>query len=413
MSNCTTCGGILGDSLDLSMSGSPCGCPSSMDIYNPLQNDTDCCSVSSVNGQKGDVNITLQDLLGGTTLITSSDVLQILYNNFYTPAQQITINNSTHVIGHSNSGVTAGTYGSASVIPQITVNAQGHVTGVTGVTPEKPFVLSGDPTVVLPTGIPILPVVVNTGGPIAPGGVVSVKPTQLIPTTGDVIVTPVAATLTEPAKIVVGNVVINDLAGTYGSLTTFPKIEVNRVGKVIAAESIALPAGNVNQTEVYFIEPREYSNAGGTSETATITLPFTPLFPDDASTEGGLVHLDIEVMITIKNTVALPALRSVDISIDGTSLFFVSVASGVNPSSGLPYIVGKTSVTQNINTTTLFYLNGRSVVITNMSDIKETLKGNARECASFDLSVTAQLWCDVSLVIKKHILPGGRVIRQV
>ena len=406
MSNCTTCGGILGDSLDLSMSGSPCGCPSSMDIYNPLQNDTDCCSVSSVNGQTGDVNITLQDLLGGTTLITSSDVLQILYNNFYTPAQQITINNSTHVIGHSNSG-------SASVIPQITVNAQGHVTGVTGVTPERPFVLSGDPSVVLPTGIPVLPVVVNTGGAIAPGGIVSVKPTQLIPVTGDVTVTPIAATSTEPAKIVVANTVINDLAGTYGSLTTFPKIEVNNVGKVIAAESIALPAGNVNQTEVYFVEPREYSNAGGTSETATITLPFTPLNPDNAGTEGGLVHLDIEVMITIKNTVALPALRSVDITIGGNSLFFVSVANGVNPSSGTPYIVGKTSVTQNITTTTLFYLNGRSVAITNMSDIKETLKGNLREFESLDLSVTAQLWCDVSLVVKKHILPGGRVISQV
>jgi len=411
MSNCTTCGGILGDSLDLSMSGSPCGCPSSMDIYNPLQNDTDCCSVSSVNGQTGDVNITLQDLLGGTTLITSSDVLQILYNNFYTPAQQITINNSTHVIGHSNSGVTAGTYGSASVIPQITVNAQGHVTGVTGVTPERPFVLSGDPSVVLPTGIPVLPVVVNTGGPIAPGGVVSVKPTQLVPATGDVTVTPVAATLTEPAKIVVANTVINDLAGTYGSLTTFPKIEVNRVGKVIAAESIALPAGNVNQTEVYFLDTKEFSNATGEGESSVTLLPFTFLTPDNPRTEGGLLHLEIEAIIKIKNTVNLPELRALNITIDGCNIVSVSVAAGVNPSTS-PYVVCRGTFTQDIANPNRFISGGRFVAITNINDVKERLDCNIYEPTASSIEIASALWCEVSLVVKKHILPGGRIITQ-
>lgn len=39
------------------------------------------------------------------------------------------------VISHANSGVTANTYGSASAIPIVTVNATGHVTSITTVAP--------------------------------------------------------------------------------------------------------------------------------------------------------------------------------------------------------------------------------------------------------------------------------------
>lgn len=40
----------------------------------------------------------------------------------------------TWTISHANSGVTAGTYGSATAVPKITVDATGHVTGVTNTT---------------------------------------------------------------------------------------------------------------------------------------------------------------------------------------------------------------------------------------------------------------------------------------
>ena len=45
----------------------------------------------------------------------------------------ITYNNSTGAIALTNSGVTAKTYGNTSVIPQITVNAQGQITAVSNV----------------------------------------------------------------------------------------------------------------------------------------------------------------------------------------------------------------------------------------------------------------------------------------
>ena len=51
--------------------------------------------------------------------------------DYTTGATQINGNN----VHNGNSGVSAGAYGSATLIPVVTVDAQGHVTGVSTVTP--------------------------------------------------------------------------------------------------------------------------------------------------------------------------------------------------------------------------------------------------------------------------------------
>lgn len=64
-----------------------------------------------------------------------------------TSSNQITVtgteDSDTITIGHSNSGVAAGTYGSEVYVPKITVDAQGHITSVENITITQPTVNDG------------------------------------------------------------------------------------------------------------------------------------------------------------------------------------------------------------------------------------------------------------------------------
>ena len=129
MSNCTTCGGFLRDPFDLSSSSSSsCQCSTGGLVTESSALPSDTCCVSSVNGQVGDVTLTTADIpaAGGYNYYSNTLVAAFLSATF-----PIVFNTLTGVISHAVSGVTAGTYGSSSLVPVVTVNATGHITSVT------------------------------------------------------------------------------------------------------------------------------------------------------------------------------------------------------------------------------------------------------------------------------------------
>lgn len=115
------------------------------------------------------------------------------------------------------SGVTAGTYGSGSTIPVVTVDASGRVTSVT----TQP---AGTPTAVtnLATGVGL------TGGPITSTGTIALANTTVTP-------------------------------GTYGSATSVPVITIDQQGRVTSAATQAI-AGGGGSRRVLIIKP-ENQNA--------------------------------------------------------------------------------------------------------------------------------------------------------
>jgi len=129
VSNCTTCGGFLRDPFDLSStSSSGCQCNTGGLVTEGAALPTDTCCVSSVNGQVGIVNLTTANVPAATGYSYYSNALVAAFISASTP---LSFNTSTGVISHNTSGVTAGTYGSSSVVPVITVNSTGHITSVT------------------------------------------------------------------------------------------------------------------------------------------------------------------------------------------------------------------------------------------------------------------------------------------
>ena len=118
-----------------------------------LTGSTNTISSTDVNG-----NIVLTPNGSGKTVITNpyigdtatplSEYIYDTVGGAITAGTGITITNSdvsnTSTVSITNSGVTANTYGSASAIPVITVNAQGQLTSVTTASVASSLSISGD-----------------------------------------------------------------------------------------------------------------------------------------------------------------------------------------------------------------------------------------------------------------------------
>lgn len=134
----------------------------------------------------------------------------------------------------ANSGVTAGTYGSSASVPQIIVDSKGRVTSATNVG------ISG-----------------SAGGTVTSVGVTS----NTLSITNSPITFAGDVGIELPASGVT--------AGTYGSTAAIPVLTVDAIGRLTAASTVALPASSTPTSIGYL---REAITTSATAATGTINF---------------------------------------------------------------------------------------------------------------------------------------------
>ncbi|MBX2969966.1 MAG: tail fiber domain-containing protein [Cyclobacteriaceae bacterium] len=179
---------------------------------------------------------------------------------------------TTGTIALSNTGVTAASYGSATTVPQLTVDAQGRITAVSGITiagVAPGGVAGGDLTGTYPS-----PTVANnaiTTAKISDGAVSDIKISTVAPgkitqsgaavgqvlkwsgaawtpqadNTGTGTVTSIAtgAGLTGGPITTTGTIALSNTgvtAASYGNATTVPQFSVDAQGRITAASGVAI-----------------------------------------------------------------------------------------------------------------------------------------------------------------------------
>jgi hypothetical protein len=140
--------------------------------------------------------------IGGTIDTTAISWVQFAGAGTYTGTSPVTISGTT--VSLANSGVTAGSYGSSTAVPVLTVDALGRVTSATTATISGSLTFTGDVT---GTG--------STGGSTA-------------------------LTLAT----------VNANVGTFGSSTQIPTVTVNAKGLVTAVSTtaVSIPSGSISVT---------------------------------------------------------------------------------------------------------------------------------------------------------------------
>ena len=224
------------------------------------------------------------------------------------------VSGTTYTITHDASGVTAGTYGSASQIPIFTVDSQGHIDSATSVAVSDTLRLLSDST---------------------DSGSVSLLDSELTISGGTDITTSVSGT---------AYTITHDLsgvtAGTYGSASQIPILVIDSQGHVDSATTVAVSdtlrlisdsdSGSVSLLDSELsINEGEGINIGlvGTvftvsGEDATVTNKGIASFDStDFVVTGGAVSLATD--ITIDSNLQVDTLTVVDSATIGGNLIFV------------------------------------------------------------------------------------------
>ena len=216
MANCNTCGGVLSDPLSLaSATASSCSCNTPLVRTSDVPSNSGCC-VESVNGLTGAVVISF-------TEYTDADV------QAYLSATAPIYLSGSGVISHGTFG-TAGTYGNSTQYPIITVNATGHITGITLQTVAASSI-----------GADLTAIEALTGTGYAIRTATNTWVLRSLTTASSSRIT-----ITNPAGT--ASATIFDLAttavtpGTYGTSALYPVFTVDAYGRVTAASNQALPA---------------------------------------------------------------------------------------------------------------------------------------------------------------------------
>lgn len=229
-----------------------------------------------------------------------------------------------------DTAVSAGTYGSASAVPVITVDAQGRITGVSTQTSSSSFTLAAD----------------SGASNAITGG-------ETLTFTGDTGISTVVGT--NSITIDLDDTAVT--AGSYGSATAVPTFTVDAQGRLTAAGTASIAASMNIQgdtgTDSIALLSETLDIAGGTGiataasdGTSTITVTLS----DTAVTSG-----------TYGSTTAIPVL-AIDAQGRVTSASTVAVASGFTLSDG--------STTSDID-------NGDTLTVTGGTGVTSTVSGDA------------------------------------
>lgn len=229
-----------------------------------------------------------------------------------------------------DTAVSAGTYGSASAVPVITVDAQGRITGVSTQTSSSSFTLAADS---------------GTSNAITGG--------ETLTFTGDTGISTVVGT--NSITIDLDDTAVN--AGSYGSATAVPTFTVDAQGRLTAAGTASIAASMNIQgdtgTDSIALLSETLDIAGGTGiataasdGTSTITVTLS----DTAVTSG-----------SYGSTTAIPVL-AIDAQGRVTGASTVAVAAGFTLSDG--------STTSAID-------NGDTLTVTGGTGVTSTVSGDA------------------------------------
>lgn len=143
---------------------------------------------------------------------------------------------STGTISIANTAVTAGVYGNATTVSQVTINAQGQITNAANV--AITFPAGGVTNVATGTGL--------TGGPITSTGTISIANTTVTAGVYGGAANTVVVTINSQGQITAAaNSVITlpnsgVTAGIYGNATTVSQVTVNAQGLVTAAANVSI-----------------------------------------------------------------------------------------------------------------------------------------------------------------------------
>lgn len=215
----------------------------------------------------------------------------------------------------TNTGVTAGIYGSATVVPQITIDAKGRIGNAASVSIPIPQAATATP---LPTGTPS----VGNSDKFAREDHVHQQPSTTL--TGDVTgsgIGSLAATLATVPTVT---------PGTYGSSSRIPIVQVDSKGRVITANTVPVASGLGGTV----------TSVSGDGGSTGLSLTGGPIVDVGTLTIGGTLNIDSGGTGSSTASGALAALGGVPLSLVGVSSGVASLdASGLVPVSQLPNMV--------------------------------------------------------------------------
>lgn len=251
---------------------------------------------------------------------------------------------TTGTISLANTAVTAGVYGDAANVPQVTINAQGQATNVTNVAisisvANVANAVPDSRTIIAGTGL-------TGGGNLASNVTVSMSNT---------------------------NVTI----GTYGGGTNAAEITVDQQGRITSAANVAIPQGTVTN-----VATGTGLTGGPITSNGTISLANTSVSAGvyGGSNNSAQITVDAQGRITSAANVAIPQGTVTNVgtgtgltggpitSTGNISLANTTVTPGTYGSSGqVPQIIidAQGRITSASNVT----LGGASIVVTNVATV--------------------------------------------